>query len=146
MSEVRRVVTYPHPPAIVWHALTTRERIAEWLMPNDFSPAVGTRFDLRARPMPGWDGVIHCEVLELDAPRRMVWSWRGSNMKAPTRVTFTLDAVGGATRLTLEHAGFRGLGGFLLGRMHGAGWGGKFLGRQLRELLDRLAAGAGRPT
>jgi len=29
---------------------------------------------------------VHCEVLELDPPRRMVWSWAGGNID--TTVTF----------------------------------------------------------
>ena len=140
MSKVVERVTFPEPPDIVWLALTSRELVSEWLMPTpDYEPIVGRRFSFRAPRMPGWDGVIHCEVLEVEAMQRLVWSWRGSNMRAATRVSFTLEPTGSATTLTLEHTGFTGLGGFILSRMHRGGWAGKFLRRQLPRVLARVA-------
>jgi uncharacterized protein YndB with AHSA1/START domain len=32
------IVTYPHPIARVWFALTDADALARWLMPNDFRP------------------------------------------------------------------------------------------------------------
>ena len=55
-----------HPPETVWKALTTPEMIADWLKPNDFAPEKGKRFTLRTEPMGNWDGVIQCEVLEIE--------------------------------------------------------------------------------
>ena len=79
MSSVVERVTFPESPDIVWLALTSRELVSEWLMPTpDYEPIVGRRFSFRAPRMPGWDGVIHCEVLQVDAMQRLVWSWRGS--------------------------------------------------------------------
>ncbi|HIM47153.1 MAG TPA: SRPBCC domain-containing protein [Alphaproteobacteria bacterium] len=63
-----------HPIEKVWTALTDREHLAAWLMRNDFEPRVGKAFTLHGVPMPGWRGWENCEVLELKAPRRMVWS------------------------------------------------------------------------
>ena len=37
-----------HPPERVWRALTQSELIAEWLMTNDFKPAVGEQTLLQA--------------------------------------------------------------------------------------------------
>lgn len=61
---------YPHPPELVWRALTEPALISRWLMDNDFSPELGHRFTLRTDPAPGFDGIVHCEVLDLEAPRR----------------------------------------------------------------------------
>ncbi|HEY4922037.1 MAG TPA: SRPBCC domain-containing protein [Xanthobacteraceae bacterium] len=104
----------PHAPEVVWMALATSGLIAQWLMPNDFEPVVGKRFTLRARPMGNWDGVVHCEVLEVVPARRLVYSWRGGasgNTKygaaLDTVVTWTLTPVSQGTRLRLVHAGFR---------------------------------------
>ena len=141
MSDIVERVTFPEPPDVVWLALTSPELVSEWLMPvTGYEPAVGCHFTLRAPRMPGWDGVIHCEVLVAVPTQQLAWSWRGSNMRAPTRVTFTLERAGNGTMLTLEHTGFGGLGGFILSRMHRAGWAGKFLRRQLPRILSRLAA------
>ena len=104
----------PQPPEKVWKALTTAELIGRWLMPNDFEPVVGKRFTFKTRPMGDWDGVVHCEVLEVEPQRRLVYSWRGgsdTNAKYGSRldsvVTWTLQPEGSGTRLRLVHAGFR---------------------------------------
>ena len=98
-ADIDITVSYPHPPGRVWAALTSSEALAAWLMPNDFEPVVGRRFTFRTRPAPGFDGIVRCEVLELDPPRRMVWSWAGGNID--TTVIFTLEATaGGDTRLS----------------------------------------------
>lgn len=112
---------YPHPPERVWNALTRREAIARWLMENDFEPRVGHRFQLRAKPQPGWDGIVHCEVLELDPPRRLAWSWK-SNAPLDTVLTITLTAEGNGTRLRLAHTGFAGMKGVMVSFILGSGW------------------------
>src|SRR5262245_38215113 len=123
MTDIVERVTFAEPTDVVWAALTTTELVSEWLMPTtDYAPLAGCRFTLRAPRMPGWDGVIHCEVLEIVDMTRLVWSWRGSNMGSATRVTFAIEPVGTGTLLTLEHTGFSGLGGFILARMHRGGW------------------------
>ncbi|MGK5741648.1 SRPBCC family protein [Micromonospora sp. URMC 103] len=96
----------PHPPAKVWRALTDPDLIARWLMPTDFVPVVGHRFTFRTTPRPdrGFDGTVHCEVLDLDPPHRLRWSWRGGGLD--TVVAWTLVAEGRGTRLLLEHSGF----------------------------------------
>ncbi|HVQ95663.1 MAG TPA: SRPBCC domain-containing protein [Mycobacteriales bacterium] len=97
---------FAHSPAKVWAALTDPDLLADWLMPNDFKPVVGHRFTFRTRPQPahGFDGVVHCQVLDLEPPRRLRISWRGGTLD--TTVTWTLAAEGRGTRLLIEHAGF----------------------------------------
>lgn len=93
-----------HPPHRVWRALTDAERLARWLMPNDFAPVVGHRFTFRTEPRPGFDGIVHCEVLALEPERLLRWSWRGGTLDST--VTWTLAAEGRGTRLFLRHEGF----------------------------------------
>jgi uncharacterized protein YndB with AHSA1/START domain len=104
----------PHAPEVVWKTLTTAELISRWLMPNDFAPVVGARFTFRTMPMGDWDGVVHCEVLEVVPNRRLVYGWKGGSeshakygSKLDTVVTWTLTPVAGGTQLRLVHAGFR---------------------------------------
>jgi uncharacterized protein YndB with AHSA1/START domain len=132
--DLRFVVEYRHTPEKVWNALTDSSAIAVWLMQNDFSPRVGHHFKLRAKPMPGWDGVVHCEVLELEPPRRMVWSWK-SNAPLDTKVVFTLEPTRAGTRLQLDHMGFRGLKGVMISAILGSGWKG-ILNQGLAGVLD----------
>ena len=42
----------PYPPEKIWRALTQPHLIAEWLMHNDFKPAVGHQFSLRMDAQP----------------------------------------------------------------------------------------------
>jgi uncharacterized protein YndB with AHSA1/START domain len=140
--DVRIERTYPHPPELVWRALTDRELIAQWLMPNDFRAEVGHRFTMRSDPQPGWDGIAHLEVLELDAPRRMKWSWKGGPID--TVVTFELEPAivysRPATKLVVVHAGFEGLPAVLVSFLMSAG-SRTIYGRLVPYLLDRLAEG-----
>jgi uncharacterized protein YndB with AHSA1/START domain len=73
---IRKEVFLPHPPEEVWLALTDPQALAEWLMPNNFEPVVGRKFRFQVDPMPGpYPGGSECEVLEVDAPRRLVYKW-----------------------------------------------------------------------
>ncbi|MUN36731.1 SRPBCC family protein [Actinomadura litoris] len=96
----------PHPPAKVWRALTDRDLLARWLMPNDFEPVVGHRFTFTTRPIPGagFDGTIRCRVLDLDEERLLRISWGGGALD--TTVTWRLVPEGRGTRLFIRHAGF----------------------------------------
>jgi uncharacterized protein YndB with AHSA1/START domain len=94
------------PPEQVWHALTDPALLARWLMPNDFQPAVGHRFTFRTEPVPqqGFDGIVHCQVLDLEPPRLLRLSWRGGVLD--TVVSWRLVPEGAGTRLLITHDGF----------------------------------------
>jgi len=138
--DLRLERVYPHPPAKVWRAIADAEKLSSWLMKNDFQPALGHRFTFRAKPQPGWDGITHCEVIELDPPRRLAFTWRGGAgpdkpLTLDTVVRFTLTPEGDGTRLVLEHTGFRGVRGVLLSFLMGSGW-----GKMLRTRLPAVIA------
>jgi uncharacterized protein YndB with AHSA1/START domain len=120
MSALVREVFYPHPREQVWAALVDPKALGLWLMPNDFEPRVGHAFTFRMEPGPGWDGVVHCRVLELDPPVRMSWTWHGEGVD--TVVRFELEAVEGGTRLHFEQTGFAGPQGYLVRLILGAGF------------------------
>jgi uncharacterized protein YndB with AHSA1/START domain len=135
----------PHPPAKVWRALTESSLLARWLMPNDFRAEVGHHFQFRAPPMPGWDGIVRCEVTAVQPPERLSFTWVGGSKEAgsllDTTVTWTLRATtDGGTILRLEHAGFLPANKFALDGMS-RGWGGP-IRQRLEELLatDEMAA------
>jgi uncharacterized protein YndB with AHSA1/START domain len=127
---------YDYPPEKVWTALTDSEAIAEWLMPNDFQPKVGHRFTFRTKPGPGFDGIVHCEVTELDPPRRLSFSWKGGGIE--TNVAFTLAQGQGGTKVVLEHTGFSGMRGLMVSAILGKGWKDKILPVGLPAVLARL--------
>ncbi|HEU5419253.1 MAG TPA: SRPBCC domain-containing protein [Streptosporangiaceae bacterium] len=142
-TDIDATVVYPHPPSQVWAALTSSDGLAAWLMPNDFAPEVGRPFTLRTKPAPGFDGIVRCQVLELDPPSRMVWSWRGGNID--TTVTFTLTPAGSGTRLRMHQVGFHGLGAQLTRRILAGGYP-RILGERLPAYLDQQAGASTGPT
>ncbi len=129
--------TFRHPPERVWRALTNPAALAAWNMENDFQPRLGHCFQFRMPPQPGFDGVIHCEVTELEAPRRLAYTWRSNAHPSPTTVTWTLTPVAEGTHLRLDHRGFEGLFGVALSFMLGSGWG-RMLRTRLAAVLDRI--------
>jgi uncharacterized protein YndB with AHSA1/START domain len=136
-ADIDLTVTYPHPIDRVWAALTSPEALSAWLMPNDFQPVVGHRFTFRTKPAPGFDGIVRCQVLELDPPRRIAWSQAGG--KIDTTVTFTLEPAGEQqTRLRMHQVGFHGLGAQITRRILASGWPG-ILRERLAAHLDSQA-------
>jgi uncharacterized protein YndB with AHSA1/START domain len=114
-----------HAPEKVWRALTQAPLIAEWLMNNDFQPVVGHRFNFRADPMPEWNGVTDCEVLELVPLKRLSYTWNSSGEEAKTKgfksvVTWTLTPTPKGVMVRMEHSGFRQQDeGFFQGAQYG---------------------------
>ena len=98
---------FPHAPETIWKTLTTGELIGRWLMmtPTGFEPVKGARFTFQTTPAGAWDGVIHCEVLEVMPNERLSFSWRGGHdaitcgygARLDTIVTLTLARVDGGT-------------------------------------------------
>jgi uncharacterized protein YndB with AHSA1/START domain len=138
--EIRLQQDYPFPPERVWRALTDSQALSEWLMRNDFVAKVGHKFRFDARPQRGWRGYVDCEVLEVDEPRRLSYSWQGDDKHPPTIVSWTLESIPGGTRLHLRHGEFHGFGGLIDKFIMGSGWN-KKMRKILPALLARMAGG-----
>jgi uncharacterized protein YndB with AHSA1/START domain len=126
MSEIRIVRDYPHPPEKVWRAVTDPALIPLWTAtgaggrPEGFSPTVGTKFKFIAKPKPGWNGVVDCEVLEVKEPSLLRYSWIGGDGGGDvTEVVYRLEPHAGGTRFTYEHTGFTGIGGIFMAKLLG---------------------------
>lgn len=105
--EMQRILK--HPPERVWKALTDARYLKIWYMENDFLPIVGHRFEFRTDPGPGFDGVIQCEVIEVDEPRHLAYRFRAGDNMVDTVVRWSLEPHEVGTLLKLKHSGFRGL-------------------------------------
>lgn len=124
-----------HRPEKVWRALTDPALLAEWLLPTiglELTP--GAAFTLQAPPQPGWDGVVSCRVLEIDAPRKLSYAWAVGGLD--TVVTFTLTPAPSGTRLSLVQSGFTPE---QKRNRNGARYGWKMMGQRLLDLLARIA-------
>jgi uncharacterized protein YndB with AHSA1/START domain len=135
-TETRSVIVereIPHPPEKLWRALTQPHLLEEWLMKNDFRPAVGHRFNLRGE----WGGVLDCEVLEVEPNKTLSYTWNFSHEDAAydlrSVVTFTLTPTSKGTHLRMEQIGFRPDQRQAFGGAH-AGW------QQFFAKLDEVLA------
>ncbi|GAB3984403.1 SRPBCC domain-containing protein [Actinoallomurus acanthiterrae] len=132
-STIHIVRDYPHPPAKVWRAVTDPELIPRWTAtgagarPEGFLPVVGNRFRFVAKPKPGWSGVVDCEVLEVEEPALLRYSWRDEAGGEVTEVAYRLEPLADGTRFTYDHTGFTGIGGALMAAV---------LGRVRRKMLS----------
>jgi uncharacterized protein YndB with AHSA1/START domain len=109
-DEIRSVVVereFAFPPEKLWRALTQPHLIEEWLMKNDFKPAVGHHFNLRG----DWGGVLDCEVLAIEPNKTLSYTWNHPHedpaYNLTSVVTFVLTPTSSGTRLRVEQAGFR---------------------------------------
>jgi uncharacterized protein YndB with AHSA1/START domain len=118
VADSREIVVdevFPHTMDVVWKTLTAPGMMGRWLKmaPTGFKPTVGTRFTYQTTPAGEWDGVIHCQVLEVIPNERLAYSWQGGHAAnvgygspLDTVVTFILSAAENGTRLRLIHSGF----------------------------------------
>jgi uncharacterized protein YndB with AHSA1/START domain len=123
-----------HAPEKVWRALTDPVLVAEWLLPVvDLKLEPGAAFAFKTQPQPGWDGTVHCRLVEIEACRKLSYTWSVS-WGVDTVVTFTLTPTASGTRLSLVHSGFKP---DQKGAFGGQRYGWKMMGGKLVELLDR---------
>ena len=87
--------------------------------PEGFAPVPGTKFRFVAKPKPGWNGSVNCEVLEARAPDLLRYTWTDGGGGETTEVTYRLEPAGDGTRFTFEHTGFTGVGGLFMSRLLG---------------------------
>jgi uncharacterized protein YndB with AHSA1/START domain len=102
-TEIRTVVVereIAFPPEKIWRALTQPHLIEEWLMKNDFKPAVDHRFSLRG----DW-GAVECQVLAIEPYKTLSYTWGAMGLESV--VTWTLTATSKGTHLRMEQSGFK---------------------------------------
>src|SRR5690242_6650092 len=70
----------PQPPALVWRALTEKELLAAWLLPNDLQTEVEARFTFEpserreaSQRESERSDCIDCEVLQVEPNRTLSW-------------------------------------------------------------------------
>ena len=125
---------FHHLPEKVWRALTEPALLAEWLLPNvGLKLEPGTAFTFNAPPQPGWDGMVNCRLLEIEAYRKISYSWVVGGMD--TVVTFTLTPTASGTRLSLVLSGFKP---DQKRNFAGARYGWNMMGGKLVDLLTRI--------
>jgi uncharacterized protein YndB with AHSA1/START domain len=124
-----------HSPQKVWRALTDPTLLAQWLLPAlEFQLEPGAAFTFKTQPYPGWDGTVNCRMLEIEAQRKLSYTWVVGDM-LDTVVTFTLTPTSSGTRLSLVQSGFRPE---QKQNFSGARYGWKMMGGKLIDVLSAI--------
>ena len=126
----------PHAPEKVWRALTDPVLLSEWLLPIvDFQLQTGAAFAFKTQPQPGWDGVVNCRIIDVEAQRKLSYTWVVGDNWLDTIVTFTLTPTESGTRLSLAQSGFKS---DQKKNVAGARYGWKMMSGKLTDLLERI--------
>jgi uncharacterized protein YndB with AHSA1/START domain len=127
VSEYTVIREYPYPVDEVWHVFTDPEQLPQWTTtgqggrPEGFALVPGTKFRFVGKPTVGWAGVVHCEVISVEAPHALHYTWKGDeDTDDVTDVTYLLEEIPGGTRFTWHHTGFTGVGGFAMSKLLGS--------------------------
>jgi uncharacterized protein YndB with AHSA1/START domain len=78
---------------------------------------------------------VNCRFLEIEAHRKLSYTWGVGDMDIDTVVTFTLTPTASGTRLSLVQSGFKPDQKQNFG---GARYGWKMMGGKLVDLLGRI--------
>ena len=109
-----------------------RRKAPKWLLPVlDLKLEPGAAFTFTAPPKPGWDGTVNCRFVEIEAQRKLSWTWVVGDID--TVVTFTLTPTASGTRLSLVQSGFKPHQKQNFG---GARYGWKMMSGKLVDLLE----------
>lgn len=105
MTVITKTVFFSASKETVWAYLTQKDKLALWFHPADADLKQGQDYALLDRTS-NMTKVCWGNVLEMDQPNRMVWSFTISPLQgAMTTVIWTLETAAGGTRLTLQHEG-----------------------------------------
>jgi len=134
MKIIKGEIVIEAPVSKVWEHITDPQKIADWLMPNDFEATVGKKFFLDCPH----EGIISCVVKEVVPNEKLVYSFQSKTPKADTLVTITLAQEGKATRVTLVHSGWDALPSAEQDQAdnYGGGWGSGL--EKLRLQIERI--------
>ena len=112
-ATLNKSIYFAAPREVVWGYLTQKDKLALWFHPAEADLAAGQDYALVGENDDGTTSKI-CwgNVLEMEAPAHLKYTFTIKPLgDATTTVTWTLEAVDGGTKLSLEHAGISAAAG-----------------------------------
>jgi uncharacterized protein YndB with AHSA1/START domain len=97
--------TFHAPIQKVWRAITSKDDMKQWYFDMvEFKPEVG--FEFRFVGGSEERKYLHiCKITEVEAGKKLAYSWRYDGIEGISYLTFELHAEGEKTRLKLTHEG-----------------------------------------
>lgn len=90
--------------AIKWWGQTDRYQLSDFHL----EPRVGGKWSTSGHSVNMGDLKIHGEIIELDPPRRLAYTWISSWLPKTTKVLWELENHNHGTHVKLTHTGFEG--------------------------------------
>jgi uncharacterized protein YndB with AHSA1/START domain len=98
---------YKTPIENVWEHITDQKKLALWLMPGNFKPEVGHQYHFLCYPAEhACKDKVFGEVLEVNAPNFIKFSWKTDHFKEDTLVSFSLNETTDGVLFEITHEGF----------------------------------------
>jgi uncharacterized protein YndB with AHSA1/START domain len=115
LSRIDRTSEIQASPERVWKSLTDARELSAWFQVTVEGEIVPGNDLWMTSVMEGYKGIrFQVHIVEMTPPRRFVWQWHPGavdpkvdySREPRTTVTFTLEAAGKGTRLTVTETGF----------------------------------------
>lgn len=162
MTRTIKLKTFlPYTQDKVWQALTDPTILGSWFMENNIVPKPGHYFTFRMKPQKGWDGITHCEVLSVESPKHISYTYRGEATgekalacagihsdaadkltkgiftRLDTVLSFTIEPTCGGTILSMQQSGYKGWKLVIISLIMQMGWK-KQLTKKLPAVLGEM--------
>jgi len=103
-------------------------------MPGNFKPEVGHHYTFQCVPADDtWDGKVSGEILAVDEPHKIVFTWNNTRLIKSTTVTFSLTETDKGVCFKVDHESFAKQD-VSEHEQHTAGW-----SRHLEMILTEIA-------
>lgn len=142
IDDISQSIAIAAPPERVWQVLVGEGLVEQWLGCIGYRAEIGHVFYMQQDPAKraagDSTGATHCELLALDPPRQMRFSWFYPDTPK-TEVTITLEATPDGTHVALLHSGWDQFEGEQIAAIRDAldgGWS-SFVLPQLKAVAER---------
>lgn len=91
----------------VWEIITDQKYLAQWLMPGTFKAEQGHSYYFECAPSgDDCDDRVFGEVLKVDKPHSITFTWKTDKLEEETEVCFLLEETANGVLFKIEHTGF----------------------------------------
>lgn len=144
INDIERSIEIGAPIEHVWQVMTSDGMVDQWLGCLGYRAEIGHVFymqpDPAKRAQGNMSGATHCELLRLDPPSLMVFSWYFPETPS-THVSIRLSPIGNRTWVELVHGGWDQFDEAQIGAIRDAldgGWR-SFVLPQLKQVAEAAA-------
>ncbi|MGZ8281747.1 MAG: SRPBCC family protein [Allosphingosinicella sp.] len=145
IADIVQSIEIDAPIERVWFVLTEQGMVEQWLGCLGYKPQIGRVFymqpDSARRQAGNVEGATHCQLLALDPPHELRFSWYYPDMPK-TEVSIRLTVSGDGTRAELVHRGWDQFDEHQIGAIRDALEGGwkSFVLPGLKSVVEKSAA------